>query len=187
MNFAHQDQITRPTAAAAAPGSIEATLHLVAHPPIPEGLEDRVRDRVRDRVSATLEAAPGQGKVLTWPSAAEPARLPDWMRAAAAAAIVFVVAGGGWGVYSRVEQVRPANVVVMPSRGAGSGAFSSAGAVRTPQSVKGPVLVHPGKAKGAQVNGKKKAAPRTSNPAFQTGQPDAAGNASPQPAVAPAR
>ena len=38
------------------------------------------------------------------------------MRTAAAAAIVFVVAGGGWGVYTRVQQGQPARMIVMPAR-----------------------------------------------------------------------
>jgi hypothetical protein len=58
------------------------------------------------------------------------------MRSAAAAAIVFVVAGGGWGVYTRVEQNQPARVIVMPARMPGG--FGGAGAIRVPQTLPGP-------------------------------------------------
>ena len=65
------------------------------------------------------------------------------MRTAAAAAIVFVVAGGGWGVYTRVEQGQPAKVILMPSRMPVSGGLSGAGAVRTPQTLPGPTVLQP--------------------------------------------
>jgi hypothetical protein len=60
------------------------------------------------------------------------------MRSAAAAAIVFVVAGGGWGVYTHVEQNQPAKVIVMPARMPAIGGFGGAGAIRTPQTLPGP-------------------------------------------------
>jgi hypothetical protein len=63
------------------------------------------------------------------------------MRGAAAAAIVFVVAGGGWGIYSRVQPTPSARVIVMPVRTGVAGGFSNAGAMRTPQTLKGPVVV----------------------------------------------
>jgi hypothetical protein len=62
------------------------------------------------------------------------------MRTAAAAAIVFVVAGGGWGVYTRVEQNRPARILVMPPRIGAPGGFAGAGAVRTPQTLTRPTV-----------------------------------------------
>jgi hypothetical protein len=64
------------------------------------------------------------------------------MRSAAAAAIVFVVAGGGWGVYSHVQQPQ-AKVIVMPMHVSIQGGFSSAGAMRTPNTLNGPVIAHP--------------------------------------------
>ena len=45
------------------------------------------------------------------------------MRGAAAAAIVFVVAGGGWGIYTRVQPSQPAKVMVMPRAGSGRRIF----------------------------------------------------------------
>ncbi len=115
----------------------EATLRLVAGLPAPEGLEDRVH--------AALRNAPRRGgRVLDWP--ARPRVENPWMRSAAAAAIVFVVAGGGWGVYSRVQ---PARVIAMPPHTASPGGFSNAGAMRTPQTLNGPVVIHPAAAQGA--------------------------------------
>ena len=113
-------------------GSAEATLRLLANLPAPKGLEDRVM--------AGLKAAPRTARVLHWPSVLHPTG--SWMRGAAAAAIVFVVAGGGWGVYTRVQPGPTTKVIVMPRAGAGRG-FSSAGAMRTPQTVNGPLVAQP--------------------------------------------
>jgi hypothetical protein len=109
----------------------EETLRLVAKLPAPAGLENRVHKALR--------SAPRGGQVLGWPSSREPAG--GWLRAAAAAAIVFVVTGGGWGVYSHVQQ--PMKAISMPAHLASPGSFSSAGAIRTPQTLNGPVLTHP--------------------------------------------
>jgi hypothetical protein len=115
------------------PTSAEETLRLVVGLPAPAGLEDRVH--------AALRSAPRRGRVLAWPVGFRPQS--SWMRTAAAAAIVFVVAGGGWGVYTRVEpragQNRPAKVLVMPRIGP-SGGLAGAGAVRTPQTLTGPTV-----------------------------------------------
>ena len=107
----------------------ESTLHLVTHAPVPAGIEHRVH--------AALQAAPRSARILAWPMA-------GWVRTAAAAAIVVVVGGGGWGVYrhAQVHQpsrmiASPAPVVVAPT----AGGFSSAGAIRTPQTVKGPAAI----------------------------------------------
>jgi len=112
----------------------EETLRLIATLPAPEGLEDRIKAR--------LESTPR--RVLFWPL--------DWpggavmhgsaVRAAAAAAIVFVVAGGGWGIYTRVQPAARSNVMAMPPRVNPAGGFSSAGAMRTPQTLNGPVVTH---------------------------------------------
>lgn len=115
----------------------EQTLHLVASLPAPEGLADRVKEG--------LQRAP-RGRVLQWPAAMMPG---GWMtrpalRGAAAAAIVCIVVGGGWRIYSRVQTpaAPTANVVVMPARVGAHGAFSSAGAMRTPDPVAKPVIAH---------------------------------------------
>jgi hypothetical protein len=108
----------------------DATLRLVASLPAPEGLEDRVH--------AALSSAPRAAKVLSWPAKLSPES--PWRRSAAAAAIAFVVMGGGWGVYSRVQ---PNKVIAMPSHISAPGGFSSGGAMRTPQTLNGPVINHP--------------------------------------------
>jgi hypothetical protein len=120
----------------------EATLRLVANLPAPDGLEDRIH--------RVLRSAPPRGVVLPWPAPKLMGR--EWMRAAAAAAIAFVVAGGGWGVYSRVQRGMPAT----PTHAAMPGAFSGAGAIRTPQTLNGPVVSHPVKAESAQPKTAKK-------------------------------
>jgi hypothetical protein len=113
----------------------EATLHAVTHAPTPEGLEKRVH--------AALKRAPQQARVLEWPGGSI-----GWMRGAAAAAIVMVVAGGGWGVYRHAQQ-EAAKAVMAPAVqvAPAAGGFSSAGAMRTPETVKGPAIVAPPKAK----------------------------------------
>jgi hypothetical protein len=102
------------------------------------------------------------------------------MRSAAAAAIVFVVAGGGWGVYSRVQQPQTAKVIVMPHVSA-PGEFTNAGAMRTPKTLNGPVLIQPAGVKPAQTKPSTKAASKPTLP--QTAKPAAAATAQP---VAPA-
>ncbi len=111
----------------------EETLRLIASLPAPEGLEDRVH--------AALNAVPRRSRVLAWPRALRAES--GWMRGAAAAAIVFVVAGGGWGVYTRVEstqieQNQPAKVIVMPARMPSAGGLQGAGAMRPPLTLPGP-------------------------------------------------
>src|ERR1700678_538309 len=108
-------------------GEAEATLHLIASLPAPEGLADRVQ--------AVLHAAPRRARVLAWPVA--PAG--EWLRAAAAAAIVFVVAGGGWGIYAHVQPGQAVRGIAGPRVGA-SGGFSEGGAVRRPQTLVGPTV-----------------------------------------------
>jgi hypothetical protein len=116
------------------------------------------------------------------------------MRSAAAAAIVFVVAGGGWGVYMRVEQQnQPAKVIVMPARIPVPGGFSGAGAMRTPLTLPGPAAPQPAKAsEPAKADEPAKANPARSKtvkkPAAQakttsneSGRPSSAGEGSTQP------
>jgi hypothetical protein len=121
-------------------GDAEATLRLIAKLAAPDGLEDRVH--------ASLLAGPQRGRVLAWPGAFTPAG--GWLRGVAAAAIVCVVAGGGWGVYSRVQPGQPAQGIAgthMTTQGAGQGAgqgqFSTGDAVRRPQTLNGPAAPPP--------------------------------------------
>jgi hypothetical protein len=118
-------------------GSAEETLRLIAKLPAPDGLEERVIAGVRAR----RLAAPRGARILEFPGA--PRLGGSWMRSAAAAAIVCVVVGGGWGVYSRVQQPQAAKVIVMPAHGAGQGGFSNSGAMRTPTTLNGPVVADP--------------------------------------------
>jgi hypothetical protein len=112
-----------------AEGGYEETLRLIAGLPAPEGLEERVH--------AALRRAPRAGRVLAWPAAL---RLEGgWMRAAAAAAIVAVVAGGGWGVVRHVQPGQTAGGSAVMPHMAAPGGFSTGGAMRTPQTLHGPV------------------------------------------------
>ena len=134
MNPSPRNPFAPGTLPAYGPGSVQSTLRLIANLPAPEGLEDRVQ--------AALDAAPAaarqSGRILAWPAVFKPQA--GWVRAAAAAAIVFVVAGGGWSIYSRVQPAQSAGAGAFPTRIAAPAAgFSSAGAMRTPQTLNGPV------------------------------------------------
>jgi hypothetical protein len=125
----HENVDNNPVPCSTSP-SADATLRLIAGLPAPEGLEDRVHARLRSASRA--------GRILEWPSRFRVES--PWMRSAAAAAIVFVVVGGGWGVYSRVQ---PAKVIAMPPHLAAPGGFTNAGAARIPQTLNRPVLAPP--------------------------------------------
>ena len=133
MSYPTKNDFSPDSAVAETPSPAEVTLRLIASLPAPEGLEDRVH--------AGLRSAPRSARVLAWP-----ARFPvsgEWVRAAAAAAIVCVVAGGGYGIYSRVSPGQPAQGFAGP-RIVAPGGFSEGGAVRRPQTLQGPVVVtHP--------------------------------------------
>jgi len=116
----------------------EATLRLIANLPAPEGLEDRVL--------AGLLAVPPSGHDLRWPG-------ENWLRTAAAAAIVFIILGGGWGIYSRVQ---PRSAVAAPPNVGTTGGFSNAGAVRVPQNVPSPVVALPAPVQSTEVKPAKK-------------------------------
>jgi hypothetical protein len=142
MNHTTQNQIANHSGSGAVPGTAEATLRLIAILPAPEGLEDRVNASLR----TAQRSAPRRGRVLAWPAVIGPGR--DWMRSAAAAAIVFVVAGGGWGIYTHVQ---PARGIAAPPRVAAPSGFSSAGAMRTPNTLNGPVAPQPATTKPQPV------------------------------------
>lgn len=132
-------------------GSADQTLRIIAGLRAPAGLEDRVR---RALSTAPNRDPQQKARVLRWPRRLNPQS--GWMRTAAAAAIVFVVVGGGWGVYTRVQHNLPAKVIVMPSRMPAAGGFSSAGAMRTPQTLPGPIAPQPPKALPAQPKAARK-------------------------------
>ena len=108
---------------------VDATLRLLATLTPPVGLEDRV--------FAGVLAASHRGRVLQWPA---PLPVRDWMRSAAAAAIVLAIGGGGWGIYSLVQHQEPARAIAAPRVVMQPGGFSSAGAIRRPQTLDGPVV-----------------------------------------------
>jgi hypothetical protein len=153
------------------PGAAEETLRLIASLPAPEGLEERVH--------SALRAAPRTARILHWPVALTSSSAwmrSSAMRSAAAAAIVCVVAGGGWSIYSRVQ---PPKVIAMPAHVAAPGGFSNAGAMRTPQTLNGPVVKHP-VPKPAHA----KTTARTAPTPLHRGQPVAA--QAPKPPAPPA-
>lgn len=129
----------------------EETLRLLAELPAPAGLEVRVH--------AALQAEPRSGRVLSWPGRGVAA---DWRRGVAAAALVAAIAGGSWAVYSRVQPAESMRAVEMP-RVTGSGGFSNAGAMRTPQTLIPPAAEAPAPAipleKPAQPTKKKTTQP----------------------------
>jgi hypothetical protein len=128
MNERDNNRFVEPLSAA------EETLRVIARLPAPDGLADRVQ--------AGLRAAPRSSRVLRWPVwfAGDGFRYGTALRGAAAAAIVCVVAGGGWRIYSHVQTAPSAQALPVPAR-MGNG-FSSAGAMRTPDSPSAPVLTH---------------------------------------------
>ncbi|MGA2809205.1 MAG: hypothetical protein ABSE87_13820 [Terracidiphilus sp.] len=157
-----------------ASSSAEETLRLIARLPAPDGLAERVQAGLR---AASLSASnPVRARILHWPVALQLDHA--WMRGAAAAAIVFVVAGGGWGIYSRVAPVPQIKGIALPHVAA-PGGFAGAGAMRTPQTLNGPAVVHPAPqasksaAKAAPASSRaksaaaKKAAAQTNVPALK--------------------
>jgi hypothetical protein len=160
-------------------GNYDETLRLIARLSPPKGLEERVQAGLRTATST----ASGKARILRWP---ETLWVQNLARATAAAAIVAVVVGGGWGISSRFQPAQPSSAVAVPPHSAGQtgqigqGGFSSAGAMRTPQTLNGPVVAHP-----ATV------APETAKPAVKTparhGKPTAAKKAVVQSAAPTAK
>jgi len=129
-------------------GEAEATLRLIAKLPAPEGLVGRVQSGLR--------AAPKDARVLDWPVVAESSHswLNGWVRGAAAAAIVCLVAGGAWQISLRMVPAGGGNATAAPVRVRPAGGFSSAGAMRTPDTLNGPVLKQEQKKKAEDVKKK---------------------------------
>ncbi len=135
MSYSDQQGFSNDSGVGETPSPAEETLRLIARLPAPEGLEDRVQ--------AGLRTAPRRARILSWPGTVP--LTAGWLRAAAAAAIVFVVAGGGWGIYSRVEPGQAGRGVAGPRldgpRLSAPGGFTEGGAVRRPQTLVGPIVV----------------------------------------------
>jgi hypothetical protein len=118
-------------------GEFEETLRMITRLSAPDGLEERVQ--------AGLRAASSKARILRWPEALrlENAWMQNLARTAAATAIVAVVVGGGWSVSSHFKPNQPTSAVAVPPQVSSQGGFSSAGAMRTPQTLNGPVVTHP--------------------------------------------
>lgn len=143
-------------------GEPDSTLRLIARLPAPDGLEERVKTGLR---TVPVRRAVN---MLDWPHTVRVSWIEsNWIRGAAAAAIVALVAGGSWGVYSRV-QPKQAQVAI-PRVGVSAG-FSSANAMRTPKTLDVPVIKPRADAEGPAVKKRvdgKKAMPR--KPAMDSG------------------
>jgi hypothetical protein len=123
----------------------EETLRLIARLSPPAGLEDRVQTTLRAAAKTGAASSP-KAQIFRWPAVLQLNNLwmqSSWARAAAAAAIVAVVVGGGWGISSRFQPAQPDRAITIPPRANAQGGFSSAGAMRTPQTLDGPVVAHP--------------------------------------------
>jgi hypothetical protein len=108
------------------------TLRLLAEAPVPVGMETRLLAKLREQ--------PQPRRVLRWPLRVQLAESAG-MRAAAAALLVALLAGGGWGIAALTRPAQQAGASresVRPALG-GEG-FSTAGAMRTPQTLKGPAV-----------------------------------------------
>jgi hypothetical protein len=170
-------------------GEFDETLRLIARLSAPEGLEERVQAGLR----TATKTVSGRARILRWPEALRLENAPlqnlTWIqnlaRTAAAAAIVAVVVGGGWEISSRFQPVQPSSAVAVPPHSTGQGGFSSAGAMRTPQTLNGPIVEHPMVVHPAAI------APETAKPAAKTpvqhGKPTVAkkGVALPTPPASP--
>jgi hypothetical protein len=130
MNPSEQNSITESSGS----GDFESTLRLIARLSAPQGLEERIQAGLR----AAPASASGGSRILAWPTALRADAV--WMRSAAAAAIVAVVIGGSFGVYSRVQSIQPTRAITVPLHLSTQGGFSSAGAMRTPQTLNGPIV-----------------------------------------------
>jgi hypothetical protein len=143
MSFPTRNEFDRNTVVADA----ERALRLIATLPPPVGIEERVK--------AGLRTPPRQKNLVRWPSATGPR---GWMhssamRAAAAAAIVAVVAGGGWEVYSHIRVAPQPAAIAVPQPIDGRSGLSSAGAMRTPQTLDGPKAPPASHAKHRTISG----------------------------------
>lgn len=103
----------------------EETLRLLVNMPVPAGLAARVQ--------AKVDAAPSR-RFFDWRGRIAAPR-SNWMRSLAAAAIMILVVGGGWQISSRMHAPAPASGAINGPNRPASGGFSSAGAMRTPQTL----------------------------------------------------
>ncbi|HEX4028878.1 MAG TPA: hypothetical protein VHX20_00860 [Terracidiphilus sp.] len=141
----------------------ENTLRLLAALPPPQGLEARIHAVLASPHRPHQQSA----RLLAWPARGVQR---VWLRSAAAAAIAFVVVGGGWGVYSsiqpRMQPWQPGGAVPALPQLSGPGGFSGAGAIRTPQTLNGPVLSHTVKTHETQAGTTNRKASKSAAPGF---------------------
>jgi hypothetical protein len=135
------------------PVSAEETLRLLARLPAPEGIEERVQAGLR----AAATTAATKARILRWPAALQFSNLwqSSLVRVGAAAAIVAVVVGGGWVVSSRFQPAQSSSAIMVPPHASAQGGFSSAGAMRTPQTLNGPVVEAPASVRPAAQHASK--------------------------------
>jgi hypothetical protein len=131
----------------------ETTLRLIAALPPPQGLEARIHAGLASPHADAGRPWQQPARLLPWPTRDSLQRV--WLRSAAAAAIAFVVVGGGWGIYSRIQPRmqpwQPGGAVPGLPQLSGPSGFSGAGAIRTPQTLNGPVLSHTAKVHNGQA------------------------------------
>ncbi|HUX45865.1 MAG TPA: hypothetical protein VMV57_14045 [Terracidiphilus sp.] len=146
----------------------EAMLRQLAELPAPEGLEDRVKHALRGHAlrGQVLKGAPQIGGAFFWPE--NGLVKPGWrrgpaLRALAAAAIVLIVVGGGWSVATLGPREEAVPRIALPHVHA-PGGFSSAGAMRTPQTLNPPVIQRGTHAKEKRTAEKAKEAAAPANP-----------------------
>ena len=106
----------------------EETLRLLARATPPQGLAERLQSRLQSEAQTPRSAAP-----LLFPA---PPRF--WRRALAAAAIVLAILGGGWSIVLFAPHAAPATATAPSTPAPAASGFSTAGAMRTPQSLEGP-------------------------------------------------
>jgi len=172
MNHQDQNPIANQPSSGSASDPGADTLNLIAKLPPPAGLEDRIHAGML----AHARSAQRVGRVLAWPATLRAGS--GWMRSAAAAAIVFVVAGGGWGIYSRVQQPQSARVIVTP-HGPAPGEFTNSGAMRTPKTLNGPIISSP----AATQHAKSKVPAKAAKPTPQTEKSNTSNKGAVQPAA----
>jgi hypothetical protein len=110
------------------------TLHLLTQVEPPKGLAERVQSRLEDEPRRRTHRGLLHlfDPLTPW---------GNWMRGLAAAAIVAILAGGCWEVFSRshAPAVTPSASLAAPSTTTTGNGFTSAGAVRKPQTLDGPL------------------------------------------------
>jgi hypothetical protein len=173
MNINSQNSSNGHAPRTAAHGDAEETLRLIASLPAPEGLEERVHRALSE--ARSLHPGPRKGQRLAWPV---PLGMGgEWMRTAAAAAIALMIAGGGWGVYREVQPRQTVNGIRLVPHGANARGLEGASAMRTPQSLHGPIV------SGPVVSGQAPAHPVEARPESAKNEKQNAGQGAPvQPA-----